>query len=412
MFGPLRCLLYLLRISTPSIALEPPNIDNAYEVPIYNDLAYQRYNIAVAIGTPPQSFSLLFDTGSSDVWFPKPNSSACAPNCPTGFDPSTSSTIFKTQYPLDARYGFTPDLAVLGWYYNDTISVSGLPSIPNTQFAVGDVPPILFAQGMWGIFGISTRFKEAVYAGPTSPVRGDLNATYTPLWESLAIASSSRRRKFSIWLNAQDAEKGSVQFGDEDGTKYHGQLRQVPLNLENGDLVDWSVNLTSVTRVQMEEAGKEKRTKLTAADYNTDYVLDTGSPNMYIPTRLYEGIVAGLNATKIINGAPYVLCSLRTPSTGFLDFGFQIDAEVRKRSKNQPVQIRVPYNEIIYPFGYPVTIPPQRDLDGAEMCYFGAVPQDGPIRLLGATFARSAYLVFDVENVEIKMAQAKWSNGT
>lgn len=398
-----------MRISPPVGAVEPPKTDNAYEVPIYNDLAHQRYNIAVAVGTPPQSFSLLFDTGSSDVWFPNPNSSACAPNCPAGFDPSTSSSIVETEYPFDARYGFTPDLAVIGSYYNDTISVSDLPPIPNAQFAGGNVPPRLFAQGMWGIFGISTRFQEAVYSGPTSPVRGDPSATYTPLWERLALASSSRKRKFGVWLNAQNAEKGTVQFGDEDGSKYHGRLGKVPLNLYNGDLVDWSVNLSSVTRVHMEESGKETRTQLTADDYNVGYVLDTGSPNMYVPTPLYESVVAGLNATEIINGAPYVRCSLRSASTSFLDFGFQIDVEGQRLSKSELVQIRVPYSEIIYPFGYPGTVPPQRDLDGAEMCYFGVVPQDGPIRLLGATFARSAYLVFDADNVVVKMAQAKWS---
>jgi hypothetical protein len=44
-----------------------------------------------------------------------------------------------------------------------------------------------------------------------------------------------------------------------------------------------------------------------------------------------------------------------------------------------------------------------------EMCYFGMVPGDGPVRLLGASFLRSAYLVFDAEDLVVKMAQAKWT---
>ncbi|KAF1844978.1 acid protease [Cucurbitaria berberidis CBS 394.84] len=407
----LRCSLCLLSISTLVIAQDSLQIDNPYEVPIYNDLAYQRYNIAIALGTPPQSFSLLFDTGSTDVWVPSPDSSGCAPSCPPGFDPAASSSIIKTNISFDARYGFTPDVAVLGSYYNDSISVAGLPSTSTAQFAVGDVPWLLFTQGTWGIFGLGSRLQEAVYSSPTSPFHGDLSATYTPLWERLGLASPSGKRKFSVWLNSQNAEKGSVQFGGEDATKYHGRLRQVPVNLWRGELADWSVNVTSVTRVRVDGSGEETKTRLTAEDYSVDFVIDTGSPNMYIPTTLYESVVAGLHATEVINGAPYVPCSLRSTSTGFLDFEFQTDAKGRRRSRYHPVKIRVPYSEIIYPFGYPVTVPPVRDVDGADMCYFGVVPQDGRIRLLGATFARSAYLVFDAENSEIRIAQAKSETG-
>jgi hypothetical protein len=64
--------------------------------------------------------------------------------------------------------------------------------------------------------------------------------------------------------------------------------------------------------------------------------------------------------------------------------------------------------EIVYPPGYPVTVPAVPDRDGEKLCYFGIVPTDGPIRLLGATFIRSAYLVFDEEKMVVSMAPARW----
>lgn len=122
---------------------------------------------------------------------------------------------------------------------------------------------------------------------------------------------------------------------------------------------------------------------------------------MYVPTALYKEIVKDLNATGIINGAPYVPCSLRGAETGFLDFEFAA------RTTRALAKIRVSYSEIFYPPGLPVTVPPVEDRNGERMCYFGVVPNDGPVRLLGATFLRSAYVVFDLDQKELRLAQSK-----
>jgi hypothetical protein len=340
---------------------------------------------------------------------PESNSSGCAPNCPLGFDPATSSSIVNLSIPFEARYGLTPDVVVLGSYYTDSIAVDGLPALHDVQFAIGDVPGPLFTQGNWGIFGLGSRLKQSVYlGGSTSPTRGNFSATYTPLWERVALASPSKQRKYSIWLNGQGATRGSVFFGGEDATKYEGTLQSLPLNLRNGLVADWSVNLTGVTRVRPGRYGGDTtRTRLTAATYSVDYVFDTGSPNMYVPSSLYNAIVVGLDATEIINGAPYVPCSLRSSLSDYLEFEFPTLAV--HDDCQSVATIRVPYTEIIYPFGFPVTVPPVIGAQGEKMCYFGVVPTDGFVRLLGATFVRSAYLVFDMDNKEIRAAQAKWT---
>jgi hypothetical protein len=379
-----------------------------FEVPIYNDLANQRYNISVAFGTPPQTYSLLFDTASTDVWIPKFNSSGCTPACPANFsfDPTTSSTLVETDVPFDARYGLTPDLAVKGLYYNDSISIGGLPTLKNATFAVGDIPKPLFTQGTRGIFGVGTRSSESWYQSPDSPYWQDYDKTYMSLWERLALQSPSAKPQFSVWLNAQDAKSGTVNFGGVDRSKYQGRLIGIPLNLDSGtgDPAGWSVNLTSVVRTSIDDKGKEKTTWLTARGYSIDFTVDSGSPNMYVPTKLYESIVEDLDATEIMNGAPYVPCSLRSAKSGYLDFGFN------PGTGHQDAIIRVPYSDIIYPPGLPVTVPPADDRHGEKLCYFGVVPNDGPVRLLGATFLRSAYVVFDAEEKELKMAQAIWSH--
>jgi hypothetical protein len=377
-----------------------------FEVPLINDFAHQRYNISVSVGNPSQSFNLLFDTGASDVLLPKANSSGCAPTCPPGFDSFPSSSVVDLHIPYDARYGLTPDLAVIGEYYNDTVAIGNLPSLSAVEFAVGNLPALLTTQGNWGIFGVGSRYSEIVYAGPTSPYRGNESYTYTPLWERYALSSSSQKRKVSVWLNKQSALQGSVLFGAEDESKYEGVLKNLSINLRDGKLSGWNVNVTGIVRVSSEG----KRESLTPDNYSVDYTLDTGSPNMYVPTTLYDAVAKGLNATDFINGAPYVPCELRETLKDYLEFGFATKADGKsKRNDEHQAKIRVPYSEIIYPFGTPVTVPPVRNAEGSEMCYFGMVPGDGPIRLLGASFLRSAYLVLDADDLVVKIAQAKWT---
>ena len=197
-----------------------------------------------------------------------------------------------------------------------------------------------------------------------------------------------------------------MKFGGEDRSKYQSQLIGIPLNLdsETGDPAGWSINLTSVVRTNIDEKGREKMTRLTEREYSVDFTVDSGSPNMYVPTELYESIVEGLDATEVINGAPYVPCSLRSAKSGYLDFGFD------PGTGHQDAIIRVPYSDIIYSPGLPVTVPPVDDRHGERLCYFGVVPNDGPVRLLGATFLRRAYIVFDAEVKELRMAQATWSH--
>ena len=91
----------------------------------------QRYLVNLTIGTPPQHFALAIDTGSADLWVPKPNSTGCQPNCPPPtFNVADSSTIRALGLPFNATYGLTPDLQVTGEYYNDTLHL-GSAVIPN-----------------------------------------------------------------------------------------------------------------------------------------------------------------------------------------------------------------------------------------------------------------------------------------
>lgn len=128
-------------------------------------------------------------------------------------------------------------------------------------------------------------------------------------------------------------------------------------------------------------------------------LLDSGTSLTYLPDAMTEAIYQQVGAQyDDTQGAAYVPCSLAS-STSTLDFTF-----------SDPV-IQVDMNEMIIP----VTTASGRTVtfaDGTPACIFGIAPAGSGIAVLGDTFLRSAYLVYDLVNNEISIAQTNFNATT
>lgn len=90
--------------------------------PLVNENEGELWQGMITIGTPPQSFTVDFDTGSSDLVVPGPS---CGSSCSghTCYNPSSSSTATEVHKAFSLRYGSG---AVQGEQYTDTVSIAGL----------------------------------------------------------------------------------------------------------------------------------------------------------------------------------------------------------------------------------------------------------------------------------------------
>ena len=153
------------------------------------------------MGTPPQSFGLNLDTGSSDFVVRTTKSAGCmAGNCTAygSFDPTTSSTYVPGTIPYSQNYG--EGSFANGTIANETLSfggitVSNFTFAPVDQFSIDD-----------NVFGIGYPTQEAIVVGNSSQPQ------YLNGASALKAAGLIEASAYSVWLNDLSAGKGSVLY--------------------------------------------------------------------------------------------------------------------------------------------------------------------------------------------------------
>jgi hypothetical protein len=187
-------------------------------------------------------------------------------------------------------------------------------------------------------------------------------------------------------LNDLDASTGSILFGGVDTDQYHGSLESVPVQKEQGYYAEFLITLTEVMFGNT----------VIAKNQALAVLLDSGSSLTYLPDAMAEAIYEQVNAQyDSTEGAAYVPCSLANNNTA-LNFTF-----------TSPT-ISVAMNELVLE----VSSTNGRQLtfsDGTPACLFGIAPAGSSTSVLGDTFIRSAYLVYDLANNEISIAQTNFN---
>jgi hypothetical protein len=263
-----------------------------------------------------------------------------------------------------------------GDYVSDTFTL-GSTTLQRLQFGVGYT-----STSSEGILGIGYEVNE-VQVGRASL------AKYNNLPAQLVADGLIASNAYSLWLNDLDASTGSILFGGVDSDQFEGELATLPIQAQSGVFAEFLVTLTGVSLGGTVIASNQAQAVL----------LDSGSSLTYLPDAISEAIFEQVGAQyDSSQGTAFVPCSIASNSST-LDFTF-----------SSPT-IKVSMDELVIQVtsanGRPLTFS-----DGTRACVFGIAPAGSSTAVLGDTFIRSAYLVYDLANNEISIAQTTFNATT
>ncbi|KIK09781.1 hypothetical protein K443DRAFT_671105 [Laccaria amethystina LaAM-08-1] len=188
---------------------------------------------SVSIGTPPQSFNVVLDTGSSDLWVADTSCTSCDSTTPL-FAPSKSSSITSANGQTTIRYGSG---TVAGIIAQDVVSMGNFSVQSQTLLAVEELTDGLLEGSASGIMGLAF----SAIASTRS----------TPFWQALGSQLSASEMAFYLTRfkddsNAKDEEPGGVfTLGGTNSSLFTGDIEF--LNMPSGTPTFWLLTMSAIT---------------------------------------------------------------------------------------------------------------------------------------------------------------------
>jgi len=321
-----------------------------------------QYYGPITLGTPPQDFTVIFDTGSSNLWVPSINCGSDNIACKTHnkYQANKSSTYVEDGTSFAIEYGTG---SLTGYLSQDTLGVGGM-LVKNQTFAEAiEEPGVTFVAAAFdGILGLAFQSISV--------------DDVVPPWYNMIDQGLVKTQRFSFWLSSDyETEKpgGIITWGGEDTTLYKGDIYWAPLIAKT--YWEFSVADFKVDGVSQGWCDDDLRGCKTIADTGTSLI--TG------PTDYMNALNKALGAV-VVAGEGIIPC--------------------RKISSLPDVSFLINGHEF-------VMTPEQYVLEIEGECitaFYGldVPPPIGPLYILGDAFISAYYSVFDFENSRVGFAEA------
>ncbi|KAF3765055.1 acid protease [Cryphonectria parasitica EP155] len=322
------------------------------------------YLIELTFGSNAQAVKVAIDTGSDELFvdpdcedpdFTSDEQQEC--DADGTYTPSTSTTSKTTGETSQIVYGSgAVDIA----YYIDSIGIPGASqNLTSVQFGKATESEDLNE----GILGLG--FGNGV------------NLNYSNFVDALQEQGLTNTKAFSVALGTSDTAGGTIVFGGVDTKKFAGSLTSLDIaSPEDGDIQRYAVAMSSLSYKSSSGTTKYSGSSL------SEIVLDTGSSLCELPSAIVTAMANDVGAQEDSESGLYVVDCNAASSSDALEFAFD------------GVTINVPMSDFV--------------LQDGTACVLGVMALEsgtGIDGLLGDTFLRNAYVVFDQTNMKISMAQ-------
>jgi hypothetical protein len=325
------------------------------ESEIIKDYANAQYYGVVKIGTPPQEFQVIYDTGSSNLWVPEVGCVHCGYKFIHGgknkYDAKASDTFVEDGSEFNIQYGSG---AVSGVFADDTVVLADDIAVVHQKFAT-----IHDAAGM-GIGYAFGYFDGILGLGFDSISVGGVETVFHNAMDQGQV----EKAMFAFYLG--DNADGELTFGGYDEDKFEGDLTWVSLS----DATYWRIDMDGV-KIGSFSTGK------------TDAIVDSGTSLITGPSSDIRAIANEIGAQPTITGQYTVDCEKLEEIPAIT---WSIDgADYTVAGKDLVIQ-------------------------SGGMCIFAMMgmdfPAPGPQWILGDVFMRKYYTVFDYDGKRVGFAEA------
>ena len=323
--------------------------NNSTEYPeiVVEDVQNAQYFGEIALGTPPQKFKVVFDTGSSNLWVP--SSSCWSPACflHSLYRSSKSTSFSKNGTELVINYGSG---GVKGFFSNDHVSIGGLQA-QNITFGE--------ATSLSGVSFLAAKFDGILGMGFRSISINNVITIFEALYEQNQVEEAA----FSFYLSKTPGSDSRLILGGAFEKYYEGKLEYYPVISQTY----WVINMNSFSI-----NGQEVKVSKAIMDTGTSLIV--GSKDIIDPINIAIGTVDA--SCKDLEKLPNVVVNISGK------------------------EYTLTPNEYVLKAG----------LFGVEQCLSGFMGMDLPFKdsvILGDVFLKTYYTVFDMTHKQVGIARAK-----
>lgn len=297
-------------------------LDSSYPTIPISDYEDAQYYGPITLGTPPQDFLVIFDTGSSNLWIP---SATCAKTniaCQTHnkYDSTKSSTYQANGTSFEIQYGSG---AMEGFLSTDTLGMDTLNVVNQTFAEAVKEPGISFIAAKFdGILGMAFETISVDHV--------------TPVWYNIMDQGLVDQSVFSFWLSSdpttQEGEGGELTLGGYDTDRFTGSISYVPLIAETY----WTIHLDDF------QVPSGNTTNWCSSSKPCRAIVDTGTSLIAGPKQQMDDLNKALGAEVLMGEGIFKSCDILTTgpnitlSMGGTDFVLR-PVDYVLQEKNGPV---------------------------------------------------------------------------